>query len=184
MRLGNRYAVNQHNKAVATRRSSSRAAETRELGDRYLGPAGPEQTYLKAVTTGGSLGTTGGSLGSYFGAQDVGAMHQDLGKIRQSYFGGQSLGMLSDNEKRLAAIGVLAIVGWFVFGKQVKKGFTSNPPHRKSSLKEFRYEVRHVLSDRMLRNKLASFKSKPKTKDNKARRAIVVTELLNRGITK
>lgn len=128
MRLGNRYAVNQHNKAVATRRSSSRAAETRELGDRYLGPAGPEQTYLKAVTTGGSLGTTGGSLGSYFGAQDVGAMHQDLGKIRQSYFGGQSLGMLSDNEKRLAAIGVLAIVGWFVFGKQIKKGFTSNPP--------------------------------------------------------
>jgi hypothetical protein len=119
MLFGREKQTNKHNKVVRTHQSASRAGETRGLGDRYLGP---ERVYIKAATT-------GGTLGSYFGNQDVGmvqdlGMEQDLGKIHQFNFGGQDmrgLGMLSDNEKKLAAIAVLGIVGWFLFQKQIKK---------------------------------------------------------------
>jgi hypothetical protein len=88
------------------------------LGDRFTGYApeavmiapGPEQNYIYQAEL-------GDSHTKYFG-------HQDVGKIHQFKFGGQDmrgLGMLSDNEKKLAAIGVLGVVGWFLFRKQIKK---------------------------------------------------------------
>lgn len=79
----------------------------------------------ESVSLGGSLGSYGlGKLNvyGYAGGQDLGA----------SNFGGQNkdLGavLLSNNEKALVAIAVIGIVGWFVFGKKIKKGFKKNPP--------------------------------------------------------
>jgi hypothetical protein len=143
-----------------------------------------------------SRGAEARSLGSLGGYGSLGKLNvygyaggQDLGYV--SNFGGQNKGlgaaMLSNNEKTLAAVAVIGVVGWLVFGKRIKKGFKSNPPRSKprtQSLKEFRSDARYVFSDLTLRNKLHSFKSKPKTEDNKARRAIVVRELLSRGITR
>lgn len=101
--------------AAARMVQPARAAETRGLGDRYTGPVPPSD--LGPVPA-----SMGNSLGSYFGGQDLGG---SLG----SYFGGQrkglgnqgELGMLSDNEKRLVSIGAIGIVGWFFFGKKIKK---------------------------------------------------------------
>ena len=86
-----------------------------------------------------SLGSLGGygSLGKlnvygYGGGQDLGA----------SNFGGQNkdLGLgasiLSNNEKRLVMIGVIGLVGWFMCGDKIKKGFKSNPPPRKKKKKK------------------------------------------------
>lgn len=81
-----------------------------ELGDRYMGPVPVRDLGLPKVKT-------GGTLGSYFGDQS----------LNGSNFGGQnkdisSLGaLLSDNEKRLATIGVIGIVGWFFLGPKIKK---------------------------------------------------------------
>lgn len=57
-----------------------------------------------------------GELGSrYTGSHDLGA----------SNFGGQnkdlSGALLSDNEKRLAAVAAIGIVGWFFLGPKIKK---------------------------------------------------------------
>lgn len=90
------------------RPGSQRAAEAKSLGSlhnkghgslgsRYVGPVAAQD-----------LGKQ-----SNFGAQNLSG---------SNYFGGQDLGdMLSNNEKRLAAIGVLGLVGYFVFGKKIKK---------------------------------------------------------------
>ena len=94
-----------------------RAAETRGLGYYHAGTKnfasqnlypGPEQSYIRTV-----------QLGDRYTGQ---VLHSDLGKVRQlTKFGHQDLGLLSDNEKKLAAIAVLGIVGWFLFKKQIKK---------------------------------------------------------------
>lgn len=87
------------------------------MGDRYLGPVPPSD--LGPVLRGGGFGSLG-KLGrsSYFGGQY-------LNGVGDSYFGGQNkdLGaaLLSDNEKRLVMIGVIGLVGWFVFGDKIKK---------------------------------------------------------------
>jgi len=90
------------------RPENSRAAEAKSLGSlhnkghgslgsRYVGPVSAQD-----------LGKE-----SYFGAQSLSG---------QNYFGGQDLGnLLSNNEKRLVAIGVIGIVGYFAFGKKIKK---------------------------------------------------------------
>jgi hypothetical protein len=81
-----------------------------------------------------------GSLGdvnqrSFFGGQHlngVGSLQEDLSPYDSSHdnalgkmsnFGAQNLGatMLSNNEKTLAMIGVLGVVGWFFFGDKIKK---------------------------------------------------------------
>lgn len=99
----------------------TRAAETRALGSRYLGPV-PRA----------DLGPIPASMGkvqqSLFGGQDLGKASyfgpQDIGYFAPAPKG---LGMLSDNEKRLVAVGVIGIVGWLMFGDKIKKGFKKNP---------------------------------------------------------
>lgn len=97
---------------------TSRAAESTAMGalpgamgDRYLGPV-PEEDLGPIPKSLGSLGTL---RQSYFGGQD----------LSDSKFGGQNkdLGadMLSNNEKRLVMVGVIAMVGYFVFGDKIKK---------------------------------------------------------------
>lgn len=85
------------------------------MGDRYLGPIPPSD--LGPPRLGGSFGSLG-KLGraSYFGGQS-------LNGTGNSKFGGQykDLGLLSDNEKRLVMIGVIGLIGWFVFGDKIKK---------------------------------------------------------------
>lgn len=88
---------------------------------RHYGGSGEiERMYTARAATTRELG---GSLGSYFGGQN-----KDLGA---SNFGGQNkdLGaaLLSNNEKTLLAVGVLGLVGWFMFGDKIKKGFKKNP---------------------------------------------------------
>jgi hypothetical protein len=67
---------------------------------------------------------------SLFGGQDLGAKPSYFGPQDIGYFAPapKGLGMLSDNEKRLVAIGVIGIVGWLMFGDKIKKGFKKNPP--------------------------------------------------------
>jgi hypothetical protein len=111
----------QYNAAGRMFPGSARAAESRDLGS--LGAHGAM----------GSLGDHGamGSLGKIQQSSNFGGQ-EGLNGAQPSNFGGQDKGlgamMLSNNEKTLVAVAAIGLVGWFVFGKQIKKSFKGNPP--------------------------------------------------------
>jgi hypothetical protein len=43
--------------------------------------------------------------------------------------------MLSNNEKTLAAVAVIGLVGWFMFGKKIKKSLKGNPQRTRRTKK-------------------------------------------------
>lgn len=84
-------------------RYTARAAESRGLGDRYTGPV--PRSDLGKLAQQNYIGSQEG-----IGASNFGGQNKDLGAV-----------LLSNNEKTLLAVGVLGLVGWFMFGDKIKK---------------------------------------------------------------